>query len=357
MQIKNLFMMSALTGLSLVAVAQAETPQDNRWYVAPFGTFINTGGDRGAQDGWGGGLGIGKMIDQHFNLELKGFYQGFEKSPAASNSDWQLAGATADVQYFFSRNTLAPYTVIGIGGMNTALAGTAEAASFIGEAGAGFTYELHDNFLVRSDIRYRYNNNFDTTFGRNTDEFHDMTVNVGFVVPLGAKPAAAKFEMPMPTPMPKPIEPAAPDCSMLDSDTDGVNNCEDRCPSTLRGSKVDSQGCPLSLELKGVNFKYDSAQLTPNAMAILDSVASNLISYPQKDDIEVRGHTSSEGTNAHNMKLSQKRSQSVVDYLIKRGVKNRLTAHGFGEDQPIANNTTEEGKSLNRRVELIWLGN
>jgi len=77
---KNSLIISALTGLSLLSVAQAETPQDNRWYVAPFGTFINTGGDRGAQDGWGGGLGIGKIIDQHFNLELKGFYQGFEKT-------------------------------------------------------------------------------------------------------------------------------------------------------------------------------------------------------------------------------------------------------------------------------------
>jgi len=205
---------------------------------------------------------------------------------------------------------------------------------------------------VRSDVRYRYNNNFNQTFGRNTDEFHDMVVNVGVVVPFGPKPVAeAKLEIPAPTPV------AAPDCSTLDDDHDGVNNCSDQCPSTLAGSKVDFQGCPVSLELKGVNFKVDSAELTENAKYILDTVADNLVNYPEKDDIEVRGHTSSEGSSAHNLGLSQRRSQSVVDYLKMKGVTNRLIAKGYGEDYPIADNSTEEGRSMNRRVELIWMGN
>ena len=351
MKTNQLVAIASISVLGLISVAQAEEFLDNRWYVAPFGTFVNTGGDRGAQDGWGGGLGIGKIINEHFNVELKGFYQEFY-SNAPRKGDWELAGGMADLQYFFSRDTFSPYTVIGLGGMNTSFSKAgASAGSFIGEIGAGFTYELHDNFLLRSDVRYRYNNNFDTTFGRNTDEFHDMVVNLGFVIPFGAKPTAqAKFEVPVA---------AAPvtDCSTLDSDADGVNNCLDKCPSTMSGSRVDEQGCPISLELKGVNFLYDSAELTTNAMYILDGVAANLMAYPEKDDIEVRGHTSSEGSNSHNMKLSQRRSQSVVDYLQMKGVTNRLTARGFGENQPIADNSTEEGRSQNRRVELIWMGN
>lgn len=348
---QKLLTAALLTGLTVATTAYAEEITDTRWYAAPFATFINTGGDRGAQDGWGGGLGIGKMLNQYFNVELKGFYQGFDSKPG-SDGEWQLAGATADVQYFLMRGKFSPYTVIGLGGMATNAHGT-EHSSFIGEAGAGFTYELHDNFLLRSDVRYRYNNNFDQTYGRATDEFHDMTVNVGFVIPLGPKPHAAKLDIP-PPPAPAP---AAPDCSTMDSDADGVNNCVDQCPATLSGSKVDSQGCPISLELKGVNFKYNSAELTVNAMSILDTVAENLIKYPEKDDIEVRGHTSSEGSDAYNMKLSQRRSQSVVDYLRMKGVSNRLTAVGYGERQPVADNSTEEGRSQNRRVELIWLGN
>lgn len=352
MRNKSLLAIATLTGAVFSAHAQAKDYQDNRWYLAPFGSFVNTGGDRGAEDGWGGGMGIGKILNENFNVELKGFYQGFGSKTAAG--DWELAGGTADVQYFFSRDVVSPYTVIGVGGMQSTLGGVGT-GSFIGEAGAGLTYELNDNFLVRSDVRYRYNNNFDTTFGRNTDEFHDMVVNLGFVVPLGAKPVtAAKFEVPVPAPTP--VVKVA-DCSTMDDDADGVNNCLDKCPGTLAGSKIDFQGCPLSLELKGVNFKVDSAQLTPHAMAILDKVAENLVSYPEKDDIEVHGHTSSEGSDAHNMKLSQRRSQSVVDYLKMKGVTNRLVARGYGENQPVADNRTEEGRSLNRRVELVWMGN
>ena len=353
MKHKNLLVVAALTSAVIAPLANAGDVVDNRWYVAPFASFVNTGGDRAAQDGRGGGLGIGKMLNENFNVELKGFYQGFDKKPGVAGAEWQLAGAPADVQYVFSRKAFSPYTVIGLGGMNTTL-GAVEEASFIGEAGAGFSYELHENLLVRSDVRYRYNNNFDTKFGRSTDEFHDMVVNVGFVIPLGPKPvAAAKFEMPAPAPVPVP---KAADCSTLDDDSDGVNNCLDECFMTMGNVKVDPKGCPISLELKGVNFKVDSAELTPNAKHILDIVAASLIEYPEKDDLEVHGHTSSEGSNAHNLKLSQRRSQSVVDYLKFKGVSNKLTARGFGENQPIAENLTEQGRSMNRRVELIWMG-
>ncbi|MEQ1561029.1 MAG: OmpA family protein [Methyloglobulus sp.] len=343
---KKLLAYALLSGLGFAASAQAEEFLDDRWYVAPFGSYVKPGGDRDSNvKGYGAGLGFGKIINEHFNVELRGFYNGFDdetnRFPRA-NGQWDLAGGSADLQYFFCRHDFSPYTVIGVGGMNSSVRGDS-GVGIIGEAGAGFTYELTDNFLFRSDVRYRYNNNFNAHLTRNgTDEYHDMVVNVGFVVPLGPKPVAAA------------PEPAAPDCSTLDSDSDGVNDCIDTCPGTMAGSKVNASGCPLTLELKGVNFEYDSARLTPSATSVLDGVAENLIAYPQKNDIEVRGHTSSEGSNKHNMRLSQKRSQSVADYLSMKGVTNKLTAHGYGEDMPIADNTTEEGRSQNRRVELVW---
>jgi OOP family OmpA-OmpF porin len=334
----------------MLSIAQADEYQDDRWYVAPFATFVKTGGDRDAKDGWGGGMGIGKILNEYFNIELKGFYQGFggySNANTGSTGRWDLTGGSADLQFYFSRDAFAPYTVIGLGAMNTSVPGDS-GTSFIGEMGAGFTYELHDNFLLRSDVRYRYNNNFNAALRPGTDEFHDMTVNVGFVIPFGAKPKSEpKLEIPV-------AEAPAEDCSTMDTDADGVNNCLDKCPGTIADCKVDSQGCPISLVLKGVNFEYDSAKLTPNALVILDGVAENLKTYPQKNDIEVHGHASSEGTSKYNLKLSQRRSQSVADYLVQKGVPNRLYAKGFGEDQPIADNSTEEGRSKNRRVELIW---
>ncbi len=350
MKKKHILVLIAMLAAFFTATAQADEFLDKRWYAAPYAGYLNPGGDRGAEDGYTTGLGIGKIIDEHFNVELKGFHSKLG-SDGSGQGNWEMSGGLAEAQYFFTRDAFAPYTVFGLGGMHTNFDSN-QAASFIGEAGTGFTYEVHDNFLVRSDIRYRYNHNSGESFGRDTDQFHDMLVNVGFVIPFGPKPVAeVAFEAPTPAPV------AAPDCATLDDDNDGVNNCIDQCPHSLAGSKVDAQGCPVSLELKGVNFHHDSAELTQNAMYILDTVADNLIQYPDKHDIEVRGHASSEGSSAHNLALTNRRSQSVVDYLKMRGVTNNLIARGMGEDYPVADNSTEAGRSANRRVELIWMGN
>jgi len=349
MKKNKLLFIAFLFGMATVSISEAaDLIQDDRWYVAPFGSYVNTGGDRQSSDAWGGGLGIGKMIDKHFNAELKGFYQG---GFAGQSSPLNMSGGTADVQYYFSRDTFAPYAVLGAGGMDTCVAAKC-AAGIIAETGLGFTYELNDNFLFRSDVRYRYNNNFNTSLQTGITEFNDMVVNMGFVIPFGDKPksTALKIEQPV---TPAPVSRA--DCSTLDSDHDGVNDCLDKCPDTYKGSKVDKFGCPVKLILKGQHFKLDSAQLTPEAKTILDEVAANLKAYPEKNDIEVQGHASSEGGAMHNMKLSQNRAKSVVDYLKSKGVSNRLTAKGFGITKPVADNATEAGRSENRRVELIWI--
>ena len=325
---------------------------DDRWYVAPFGTFVQPGGDRDLKSGWGAGMGIGKIIDEYFNVEVRGFWQGFNNNQGGRAD---FTGGTVDVQYHFLgadesqsyhfRPAFSPYAVLGLGGMNTSANGDS-GASFLGELGLGATYELADNFLLRSDVRYRYNYQGNGgPFPRDGD-FSDLVVNAGFVVPFGDKPQPAA-----------PIAAAPVDeCSTRDTDQDGVNDCDDRCPGTMKGTKVDDQGCPIKIELKGVNFKYDSAELTPTAKKILDGVATQLIAFPEKKDIDVKGYCSSEGSDAYNLKLSQRRSQSVADYLKWAGVKNRLIPHGYGEQYPIANNDTEAGREKNRRVELVWVG-
>ena len=344
---KHLFALAALTGVGLMQSVQASEFLDDRWYVAPFGSYVKTGGDRNASDAWGGGMGIGKILNEHFNVEIRGFHQEFSSKYGLQS----LTGGTADVQYYFQRDTFSPYAVIGAGGMNSCVSANC-GASVIGEAGLGFTYELHDNLLFRTDVRYRYTNDLDSHINPRDEQFHDMVVNAGFVIPFGDKPVAARAA-PAPEAAPAPVA----DCSTMDSDADGVNNCNDQCTGTISGTQVDAQGCPIRLELKGVQFRVDSAELTIPSKIILDKVAADLINFPQKNDIEVQGHTSSEGSNAHNLKLSQKRSQSVASYLKMKGVTNRMYAKGYGESHPIASNNTAAGKSQNRRVELVWVGN
>ena len=161
--------------------------QDRRWYAAPFATFVLTDEDRQAANGFGGGMGFGKILDQHFNIELKGFYQGYSTSSGA----WSMSGGSVDLQYYLSREKFTPYTVIGLGGMNSCLGANLSvrcASGFIGEMGMGLSYELDDNLLVRGDIRYRYNNNHNVNLQSGTSEFSDMVVNLGFEMPFGAKP-------------------------------------------------------------------------------------------------------------------------------------------------------------------------
>ena len=148
-----------------------------------------------------------------------------------------------------------------------------------------------------------------------------------------------------------------------DDDGDGVPNRIDRCPGTPKGTRVDASGCPekrkalfeegkKSLVLEGVNFVTDSADLTPESRGILDRVAESLADWPEVK-VEVGGHTDSVADNAYNLSLSQRRAESVRQYLIERGISaKRLKARGYGETRPIATNDTPEGRLRNRRVEL-----
>jgi outer membrane protein OmpA-like peptidoglycan-associated protein len=104
--------------------------------------------------------------------------------------------------------------------------------------------------------------------------------------------------------------------------------------------------------LQGVNFATNKAILIETSMQILDRVATSLVANPDVK-VEVAGHTDSDGTDEYNLKLSDRRAKAVRDYLIRKGVPAaQLTSKGYGESQPIADNTTVEGKAKNRRVEL-----
>lgn len=323
----------------MAATVRAEDVPDDRWYVAPFGTFINSGGDRDAKDDWGGGLGVGKMLDEHFNVELKGFYQRFSGETGGS---WDMTGGTADVQYYINRDTFSPYTVFGLGAMNTSHGGDS-GTGFIGEAGAGFTYELMDNLLIRSDVRYRYNNNFNAHLQSGTDEFHDMVVNLGFVIPFGAKPTQTVAQA-----EPEPIAaPVVADCSTLDDDNDGVNNCDDKCPNSLSDIQVSKYGCWIV----DVKFDNDKAIIKEQYYPNLDNVAEAIKNHPEAN-IEVQGHTSKTGGFKHNMDLSERRAKAVKDYLLRGNDLPNVSSRGYGWTRPIDTNDTEEGRANNRRVQL-----
>jgi OOP family OmpA-OmpF porin len=121
---------------------------------------------------------------------------------------------------------------------------------------------------------------------------------------------------------------------------------------------VDSAGCPRGrVVLRGVGFATNSATLTPESRPALDAVAADLRKYPRLR-VELQGHTDSSGADAYNLDLSQRRAESVRNYLIAQGVPGtQLEARGYGETEPIADNTTAAGRAENRRVAMHVLAN
>ncbi len=156
-------------------------------------------------------------------------------------------------------------------------------------------------------------------------------------------------------------------CPDLDNDMDGVPDTADQCPNepeTLNGFE-DQDGCPdrgsalvvvtaTQIEIKQqINFATDSDRIVGRlSFDILNVVAAVLNGNPHLN-VEVQGHTDNRGSHDHNMDLSQRRAESVRQYLIQQGIAGeRLTAHGYGPDMPIEDNRTNAGRQKNRRVEF-----
>lgn len=122
------------------------------------------------------------------------------------------------------------------------------------------------------------------------------------------------------------------------------------------GSGIDvtetPDGTGILVNLPDVTFAVDSTTISPAFRTELDEVAQSLITYPSSL-VDVMGHTDSTGSDAYNLDLSRRRAESVASYLTSRGVSRaRLESIGYGEQHPVADNTTPEGRARNRRVEI-----
>jgi outer membrane protein OmpA-like peptidoglycan-associated protein len=148
-------------------------------------------------------------------------------------------------------------------------------------------------------------------------------------------------------------------CPIPERDGDGVNDEEDKCPDQP-GSK-ENNGCPIipkeipvkiKYESTSVKFNSSSNKLTNDSRQSLNDIASIMQGNPQLH-LTISGYTDSTGRPAHNLSLSRQRAEVVKSYLVGKGITaDRITTIGYGQLRPVADNNTEEGKALNRRVEF-----
>ncbi|ROM71659.1 hypothetical protein BK653_07185 [Pseudomonas brassicacearum] len=156
-----------------------------------------------------------------------------------------------------------------------------------------------------------------------------------------------------------------------DEDSDGVPDSRDKCPGTPKGVQVDADGCPPpvpapvvveeavvvkeeTIVIRDVHFEFNKATLTPGDKDVLSTVATRLKQETSTAQLRVTGHTDSVGSDAYNQRLSEKRANSVVQYLVEQGVPRAsfVSVSGAGESQPVADNKTADGRAMNRRTEI-----
>ncbi len=148
-----------------------------------------------------------------------------------------------------------------------------------------------------------------------------------------------------------------------DTDKDGVPDKEDACPQVP--GLAELKGCPpvkinepdftkLAGEIRSEVFDYRSAVLNPGMLPKLDELIKQLANQPQVK-LRITGHTDHLGEQADNQKLSLERAKAVKAYLATKGLKNTIEVRGEGENQPLVPNTTEAGRSKNRRVDITLI--
>lgn len=349
------------TALLGSAVAAYAGHGDLGYYINPNISFVAADSERGLNDGYAVGIGIGRAISESREVELDLRYTDLDGGEIYNLSAGLLSYMDTGSHKIYSivkagisdaSNPYDDYTALSLGG------------------GLGYRLPL----LGFGDLRIEGTLNADLHSNEESSKtgeklfFIDPVITLGYQIPLFASesstPASSSVEV---------ID------SSADSDNDGVADDSDLCPDSPAGSRVDSTGCAPAVApaveaecaapqadeavdangcavqssslLTAVLFEFDSVELTSEAQEALDAVVDGIVGGSGR--IEVAGHASDEGDEYYNVDLSQRRANAVRRYLIDQGVSPaRIIARGYGDSAPESANDNAGGRRENRRVEV-----
>jgi OOP family OmpA-OmpF porin len=338
------------------------------WYVAPMFSYDFADTKRCTDDGPGGVVNVGnrgKQVSFEFGVQYIQlpydctYANEVNPTPVTESGDARLLGT--ELSALFGPYTDMPvlrqtHGIAGVGAMrheNHPRFATDD-TNFFGDLGVGYLQPFTAwgwGATLRAEARYRYEHEQSPRFNGVPASFRDVIFNIGLQIPLFASEAAvpppaqegvgvvpAGEGKPEPAPAPA-AEAPAPAVAPTAAESDA-------------GAVIGTAKAGDTVVLHGVTFDTGKATLTANAQTVLDGVATQLTQRPELK-VEVGGHTDSRGKTAGNLKLSGRRAQAVLDYLVLKGVDaGRLTAKGYGAEQPVDSNDTDEGREHNRRVEL-----
>lgn len=311
-------------------------------------------------------IGLGYEYGNHWAAELG--YVVSEPNIEDTQLSVDIDHIRLDGLYYFGADKFRPYLVAGVGQANYSVADLDEDETFV-NGGAGFKYAFNPHVALRGDARAVYS----------TDESEtDFLVGLGLIFKFGQSSKAQAT----PTPTPPPAR---------DSDKDGVIDAEDQCPNTARGLVIDTKGCAKSTDKDGdgvvdtidqcpdsakgakvdavgcyvmlkeavsvslaVNFASNSDVVLEGAVEEVKKVADFMRQYPQSQ-VLFEGHTDNSGAADYNRQLSQRRADAVAKILIEQFNidSSRVQAIGYGEDQPLVDNSSASNRAKNRRVVAV----
>ena len=260
----------------------------------------------------------------------------------------------------YTDNAFKPYVLVGAGQSKIEVEDAAGnfvtgSKDTIGNLGLGAMYRINDALSLRGEARAIHN--FDESWWEGMALAGLEVVLGGHLAPTVAVP-----------PMQEPLVDTAPVVvveSDLDSDGDGVPDSIDACPGTPMNVVVDERGCPVQVDIEDtlkmelrVFFDNDKSAIKTQYKPEIAKVAEKMREYPNSV-ASIEGHASKTGPSAaYNQRLSEARAVAVKSMLTNEfGIApNRLSTVGYGYDRPIADNNTEEGRAMNRRVFAIITG-
>ncbi len=324
-------------------------------------------------------LGVGYNITDKAALEAV-YTIAKADGETAADPDAKVRTIRLDALYHLMPEAkLVPYLAVGLGEINTNPETGKNREHLLANAGAGLKLFINEFIAWRLDARYlldfpKPENNLQLSTGLfiQFGKAAPAPAPVEVAQPAPAPAPAAVVAPPQPEPKPQPVDSdgdgvyddkdqcpdtpkGAPVNSIgcpLDSDGDGVFDYLDACPDTPAGVSVDAKGCPTKLTLK-INFGLDSDKIGPEYDGEIAKAAECINNYPG-NLVYIDGHTDSQGSEAYNQKLSERRATAVKNSLVEKFSipASRMTARGFGESQPVADNATKQGRFENRRVDV-----
>lgn len=327
-------------------------------------------------------LGLGYNFTQNIGTELSASYIHTDANSVGDKDIYAVQPCLDLLYHIMPDNELVPYIALGVSGIIFNNDEVEIDDSVQANAGLGFKLAVSENVALRADGRY---------YRALEEDYDEFALTAGLEFQIGGKKKDSdndgvpddKDQCPNTLRGVKVDKFGCP----TDSDNDGVTDDKDRCPDTIEGVRVDEFGCqiktdPYEVMQKTVGVvqaleqsdKQQVVEKRPEMISVtlhfdfnktkvksvyynrLESIAALMREYPQITAV-IEGHTDSVGSEKYNLGLSQKRAESVKQYIVEQfGIDpGRIYTKAMGESSPAASNKTEEGRKENRRAITITI--